>query len=585
MTMHYKMLAQHQSVTPVQFANIGDTARRGKHVNDYLAKTEAIMAAAALPAADPVPTVGYKSRGNTLIIGSAEQVLPWAEHLAAQLSVTVLLTDGSVDHPLPGERRFPVFSGHAVEVRGWLGTFNVAWQQTNPINTEQRHAKFDLIFDLSPTPLITLHQPPPGYFTAGVDKAAQMMAALQLTEMVGDFEKPKYFSYKERLCAHSRNQKVGCNACIDVCSAGAIDSAGDRIKVNPHLCAGCGACTTVCPSGALAYGYPTAPHMGKRLKTMLTAYAKAGGSRPALLLHNDKQGRALVTQLGRLEEAPQWHQGLPARLMQMEVHNTACVGIDLWLATVAYGATGVAVLVTDEEPPQYIDALTEQMVIAQTVLTGLGYAGPHLQLIQATTPDELDAALSHLPHGQTPEKPATFDVATDKRNALDFVLDHLYRHAPVQQEHIALPVGAPFGAVDVDTAACTLCMSCVGACPASALMDSKNTPQLRFVEKNCVQCGLCTQTCPEDAITLVPRLSFADTAKKSVVLNEATPFCCIRCNKPFGTLQMIESMMAKLAHHSAFSGNLDRIKMCGDCRVVDMMEHKQEASIVEGKRR
>jgi formate hydrogenlyase subunit 6/NADH:ubiquinone oxidoreductase subunit I len=116
-------------------------------------------------------------------------------------------------------------------------------------------------------------------------------------------------------------------------------------------------------------------------------------------------------------------------------------------------------------------------------------------------------------------------------------------------------------------------------------MDSKNTPQLRFVEKNCVQCGLCTQTCPEDAITLVPRLSFADTAKKSVVLNEATPFCCIRCNKPFGTLQMIESMMAKLAHHSAFSGNLDRIKMCGDCRVVDMMEHKQEASIVEGKRR
>ena len=150
--------------------------------------------------------------------------------------------------------------------------------------------------------------------------------------------------------------------------------------------------------------------------------------------------------------------------------------------------------------------------------------------------------------------------------------------------HIALPAGAPFGAVAVDTAACTLCMSCVGACPASALIDNPSQPQLRFIEANCVQCGLCEKTCPENAISLTPRLLLDPRARERVVLNETQPFHCIRCGKPFGTLQMVENMLARLGTHSAFAGNLDRIKMCGDCRVVDMMQNKNEVSILEVKR-
>jgi ferredoxin len=627
-----ELAQQRQSAAPVRFVNIRETANWGKQARQALAKTAAMLADAALPGPDPVPTVNYISHGDTLIIGSAEHALPWAEQLRAQLNVSVLLTDGAANHPLPEEREFPIFSGDAVKISGWLGAFNVMWQQRNPIDLDvcvrcnacveacpenainslyqveadkcrshgdcvkacgpvgaidfsrgatQRHGRFDLVFDLSSTSVIARHQPPQGYFAAGHDKAAQLAAALQLTQMLGEFEKPKYFNYKEKLCAHSRNRKSGCNACIDVCSAKAIESNGDRIKVNPHLCAGCGACTTVCPSGALGYAYPGAPHMGRRLKTLLTTYANAGGTEAVFLLHGEKQGRAMITRLGRMAKTSKLHQGMPARVIPVEVHHTASVGIDLWLAAIAYGATGIAVLTTGEEAPQYVDALKDQMAIAQTALSGLGYAGSHLQLIQAATPDELDVALRDAPQGEIPEKPATFHVAADKRNTLDFALDHLYRHAPLKKDHIALPAGAPFGSVQVNASACTLCMSCVGACPESALMDSMNKPQLRFVEKNCVQCGLCAQTCPEDAVTLVPRLSFTEASRNAVVLNEAQPFCCIRCNKPFGTLQMIEAMVAKLAHHGAFSANIDRIKMCADCRVVDMMENKREASIVE----
>ena len=67
--------------------------------------------------------------------------------------------------------------------------------------------------------------------------------------------------------------------------------------------------------------------------------------------------------------------------------------------------------------------------------------------------------------------------------------------------------------VRVDAAKCTLCLSCVGACPEGALIDNPERPQLRFIERNCVQCGLCETTCPEDAITLAPRLLLADAGK------------------------------------------------------------------------
>ena len=65
---------------------------------------------------------------------------------------------------------------------------------------------------------------------------------------------------------------------------------------------------------------------------------------------------------------------------------------------------------------------------------------------------------------------------------------------------------------------------------------------------------------------------------------EAEPFNCVRCGKPFGTRQMVENMLGKLGAHSMFAGGTRRLQMCGDCRVVDMMENKAEATIFDYKK-
>jgi ferredoxin len=542
---------------------------------DALARTAALDAASAIPDAEAPDTVGYRSAGATCVVGSAGQALPLADYLAQVLPVTVLLLDGD---GADSGRAYPVFGARAVALSGWLGAFELRWQAAAQ---GAQQARFDLVLDLCPSPLVATHQPPHGYYAPGPGEAARRQAADEMLEMVGDFEKPKYFTYKERLCAHSRNQRTGCNACIEVCSAGAISGAGDKIKVNPYLCAGCGACATVCPTGALGYAFPPATHTGARLKAALRAYHGAGGHDPLILFHSAGEGAALLQ--ATLDDAGT--SPIPGRVLPFALHHVASTGIDTWLAAIAYGASGITVLTTGAEAPQYTVALERQMEIAQDVLAGLGYAGVHFQLVRASSPAELALALQHAPRGEAPREPATFNLAADKRNTLDYALDHLHRHASEQPREIALPAGAPFGAVAVDKDTCSLCMACVGACPSSALMDGGELPQLRFVEQNCVQCGLCANTCPENAITLVPRMSFADTRNQPVVMNQSQPFHCIRCQKPFGTLQMIENMLSRLSQHPAFAGNLDRIRMCGDCRVIDMMQPQDELTVTQLRRR
>jgi ferredoxin len=205
-------------------------------------------------------------------------------------------------------------------------------------------------------------------------------------------------------------------------------------------------------------------------------------------------------------------------------------------------------------------------------LTGLGFGPGRAETIETDDPFALGAALRAAGAAAGAPQPASFEPVGQKRDLLRLSLRELHRAAPAPVDVIALPQGAPFGAVEIRVEGCTLCLACVSACPTGALMDDPERPTLRFAEDACVQCGLCKATCPEKVITLTPQLDFRAASASARLLKEEEPFRCIRCGKPFGTKSTIERVAAKLeGTHWMFSGpdsRLEVLKMCDDCRVA-----------------
>ena len=531
-------------------------------------KLAALASLANLEPPDPVASVGYRSQGNLLIIAgtSAERAGRCAQALAPDLHVT-LVSSEFVPAPAVTSWR-----GEVRSLTGYLGEFMAEVALDGAV----KPAKFDLVLDFSAPSLFEMRQPPQGYHAAPSDEGSLEAVLGELRESTGEFEKPRYFAYRENICAHSRSQITGCSRCIDVCSTQAIAADGDHVKVDPHLCMGCGACATVCPSGAMSYQFPRVADRGAQLKQLLSTYRHAGAVDPCVVFHDGTVREVLV-------ESATNGEGLPSGALPLESWHVAAIGLDLMLAAIAFGASHVVVLASGDCDREYLAALREQAAIGQAILSGLGYSGTHLHVVEARDARSLEAAFRSLETTRVPEVSATFLLGNDKRTAIEFAVEHLAKHAPAPADEIALPQGSPFGEIRVDTAKCTMCMACVGSCPESALMDGVDQPLLKFLERNCVQCGLCASTCPEGAIALSPRLLLTGDVRQARVVNRTEPFHCVSCGKAFGTAQIVQSMMGRLAGHSMFAGDgaLRRLQMCADCRVLDMMSAKDEVSVMK----
>jgi ferredoxin len=542
-----------------------------------LPKIAALLAEATLEV-PPTSTVIMTSAGACLVYGRDETAIEAAKQLSPRLSPTVILTRPKDVIP-PRVINVPIFGGTIRHACGHLGAFELIVDDFAPMAVSSRQAltfgpgrdgvsvRFDLILDLAgEAPLL------PGHAKPG-NPAAIQRALFDLTDLVGEFEKPRYVDFKAELCVHSRSRRIGCTRCLEVCPAAAIQPGGDTVVIDPYLCGGCGACNSVCPTGAAAYAYPPAAALLERLRTLLSTYRQAGGERPLLLVHDDAHGGELISLMSR------FGRGLPAAVIPFAVNEVTQLGLDVILGALAYGGTRLLVLV----PPKRRDELAglqAQLGYADAALSGLGYGPGRLELITDDDPDAVEARLyqraDHEVRGLDPKTPAgAFLPMGDKRALMRLALRELHAHAPAPADHVPLPAGAPFGRVVVDTAGCTLCLACVSACPTGALVDNPERPQLSFVEDACVQCGLCQSTCPEDVIRLEPRLNFTDVARQPVLIKQEEPFECVRCGRPFGTRASIERIVEKLsAKHWMFqdSAAIDRIRMCDDCRVIVQFE-------------
>lgn len=531
------------------------------------ARRHALEAVAKL-ANQPAALVSYRSQGRLLILGPGPAAAESVRRLQRRLPRIIVVSTSKAPCD-GGDEGGEWIQAQVTALEGYLGRFRVSLDAGSGSVDLARlvpgvEEGVDLVLDLRTPPGLDFELPPPGYFAPGEDATALQQALEEIPGLVGEFQKPQFFRYDAAICAHGRSGVQACTRCLEACPTGAIHSLGDWVEVNPNLCQGAGSCATSCPTGAITYAYPQPRDALNRLRLLLQAYREAGGQGAVLLLHDTEAGaEALARGL----------DDLPEQVLPFPCEAVGSLGMDLWLAALAYGAAAVRILTPPGLPSSVHRALADQVRIAGEILAGLGFDPEAVATLR-----QLNAGIQpQMPRG--PDwTPAAFAGLNEKRTVIRLAVDHLQQVAPLPRPFVNLSTGAAFGEVTVDTRRCTLCMACVSQCPAGALVGAEDRPQLAFIEDNCVQCGLCARSCPENAIAPSPRYLYSREARQKLrVLHEEEPFCCVRCGKPFATQSTIRRITGRLRDHPMFQGDaLERLKMCEDCRVVAMVLEEGE---------
>lgn len=524
-------------------------------------KMAALVADALLPP-PPDKTLDVISDGTCLILGPAHDpddvTLTAARQLMDHLGVTVLVPAGA---EAPDARGFDVIRGQLRQATGAFAGFNVVidgFQQVTPGGRgtlgwaepqSGATSVCDILLDLrGDTPLFPAPDKRDGYLRADPSHPAAVAAAvLAASHLSGTFEKTLHIRTEPLLCAHSRAEQTGCTRCLDLCPTGAITPNGDHVSVDPMICAGCGACSAACPSGAISFDAPPVDHVIRRVQTLASAYLTAGGTAPRMLVHTS-EGAEMI------RAAARHGRGLPADVLPLELPALGGFGHAETLAALAAGIASVTLLAS---------RTTDRAALEAQIALTHAIAGPgRIALLDTPDPEAMADAL----YGG--EAPAPVAQPIRPMGSRRQITRMAARALVPDAAQVPLPEGAPYGTVEVNTDACTLCLSCVSLCPSGALGDNEDKPQLRFQEDACLQCGLCATICPEDALSLTPRLDLTDAALDQRVLHEEEPFACIECGALFGSRAAIEKVSERLAGHAMFGGDkLRMLQMCDTCRV------------------
>lgn len=319
-------------------------------------------------------------------------------------------------------------------------------------------------------------------------------------------------------CLNRRHVGAGCTRCVDSCPVQAISLDGVTPQLDETACVRCGLCTAICPTDSFV---PTTNYE----KTLCATVANLPAAPTALVcpVHPTPETTVaavnVVVQhrrcLAALDVAdllelsaggtrPLWLDDSPCTACPISAAQTTLVRtVDAARALLHAAGCSPALLLHSERPPasdarphrvQVYDgaqpAISRRALLARLRPAPAGSGGPPPldDLVQRGAP--LSARLPQ----QTPP---------GRRRVLAAI-----SALPANGNGEFAVSRTPFGAVEVQTDACSGCELCARFCPTGALhfaTDAANF-ELTFQATACIACRICVVACPEHAVSLGDRL-------------------------------------------------------------------------------
>ena len=511
------------------------------------------------PADSSASLIRYASSDTLLVLGPTQEQLAVLAKFGWSGAVVIVSADDAqarVDQKVGASR---TIVGTAHELNGWLGRFQILASDPhgNALTSLSPNpsGRFDLIIDCYETPLLDSPVTPFGYFRT--ETPTEMQDALSAArQLIGNFAKPKYFDYQLGLCAHHSYGQSGCTRCLDVCGADAIRSGGHQIEINPYLCQGCGSCTLACPTGALTFVAPDRDALLNELRDW--------APRP----DTGKAARTLLVSDGPLVEADAGQQTF------LKVEPLTAFGEELWVAALALGFDRVVLQPTAALEPRTRALLDQKLDDFHRMLPALGFSESAVILLDPEFEQPEAASTAELvPPGRATQASMLENPPSrqSKRQFLNVVLQAL-QPAAEREQTPTLNEGAPLGEILVDQDRCTLCSSCAKLCPTGAIdyseREQPGTARLTFLESSCVQCGICVSGCPEQAITLAPRLAAEEIRTQRRAVASSPMAGCVDCGAQFAAQTLLDATVRRLSENNATEAALEQTVRCPRCRAA-----------------
>ncbi len=374
-------------------------------------------------------------------------------------------------------------------------------------------------------------------------------------------------SHNHLLCQYSPRLQTGCRRCLSACMHGGLRLDEGGIELDHTACMECGACVATCPTGAIQYERFTDQtffSFTRAIEGLIAGRKIVIGSSKAL--------KGLWWQHPK-ESQPRYHA------LFIEHPQPAALSPMNFLALFACGAQGVTVIF--DSPAAQIPKASAAAIgeAAQIVSTLTGWQGP----IRVSSTEEAQKGLG--PLAKEAGKRVSEDVInrscpglaagfSGRRALLARILTAMMEQgAQKTQETGAKRLfeeqpEAPYQDLELNGDRCTQCLACINECRSGALDAREDEMSLLFEPALCVACGICTEICPEKALSQQPGLKLSPQFFERRRLFHAEPARCSMCGKVFGTKKSLQRVMSLLADRADLDQQL--FSLCEECRVKRM---------------